>query len=268
MEQQSISLTKAGIHATIPAKPSILAAANPKFSTWDVELDILKNINFESFLLTRFDLIIGLITEDPVNDGFVYDHIINGATGEQKTPVDKSLLIKYINLCRTKKPILTKEAGRKISDFFKNIKNEIQINNDSYVPIETRQLEGMVRLSTAHAKLLLKDEVETSDVDVIIGLFKYSLDSLHIGYEGSLYQADLNDKKKTKEQAFLIILKEMRDENGLLNETRVINRMARDKRFGEIEKARKYFDFAVKRQMIHLSRDGASFVEPTPLSPH
>ncbi len=268
MEQQSISLTKAGIHATIPAKPSILAAANPKFSTWDIELDILKNINFESFLLTRFDLIIGLITEDPVNDGFVYDHIINGATGEQKTPVDKSLLIKYINLCRTKKPILTKEAGRKISDFFKNIKNEIQINNDSYVPIETRQLEGMVRLSTAHAKLLLKDEVETSDVDVIIGLFKYSLDSLHIGYEGSLYQADLNDKKKTKEQAFLIILKEMRDENGLLNETRVINRMARDKRFGEIEKARKYFDFAVKRQMIHLSRDGASFVEPTPLSPH
>jgi replicative DNA helicase Mcm len=268
MEQQSISLTKAGIHSSIPAKPSILSAANPKFSTWDVELDILKNINFESFLLTRFDLIIGLITEDPVNDGFVYDHIINNAIGIQKSPVDKTLLIKYLNLCRTKKPKLTKDAGRKISDFFKNIKNEIQINNDSYVPIETRQLEGMVRLSTAHAKILLKDEVDIEDVDEVIKLFKYSLDSLHIGYEGSPYQSDLNEKKLSREQAFLIILKEMRDDDGYLNETSVVQRMAKDKRFGDIDKARKYFDFAVHKQMIHLSRDGTSYVEPTPISPH
>jgi replicative DNA helicase Mcm len=218
--------------------------------------------------LTRFDLIIGLITEDPVNDGFVYDHIISGALGEHKTIFEKSLLIKYINLCRMNTPTLSKEAGRKISDFFKKIKNEIQINNNEYVPIETRQLEGMVRLATAHAKILQKEEVDVKDVDAVIELFKYSLDSLHIGYEGSVYQADLNEKKMSKEQAFLIILKEMRDENGYLNETSVVQRMARDKRFGDVDKARKYFDFAVKKQTIHLSKDGTSYVEPTPLSPH
>ena len=264
MEQQSISLTKAGINSTIPAKPSILAAANPKYSTWDNKLEILKNINFESFLLTRFDLVIGLIKDDKVADGFIYDHIISNAIQEKKSQIDKSLLIKYLNLCREVNPKLTKEAGSRIGDFFKQIKSEILENNTDYIPVETRQLEGLVRLATAHAKLHLKDEIDEEDVMAVTELFKYSLDSLRIGYEGSEYAKDVSEKNLTKEQLLNHFITEQKTVDGKLDGHRLIQSMANHKKFGDITKAKKYFEAAYENGRLLLCEDGM-YREPNTL---
>ena len=261
MEQQSISLTKAGISSTIPAKPSILAAANPKYSTWDDGLEILKNINFESFLLTRFDLVIGLITENLTTDGFVYDHILNGAIGEKEPPIKQSLLIKYLNLCRESKPKLTRDASNRIGDFFKQIKKEILENNEDYIPVETRQLEGLIRLATAHAKIHLKGEVDIDDVDAVTNLFKYSLDSLKIGYEGSIHAKEFGEKNKTQHQIFEHYITENRGIDGKINGGTVIQHMAKHKKFGNINKAKRYFDDVYNNGGLLLNEDG-TYHEP------
>jgi len=264
MEQQSISLTKAGINSTIPAKPSILAAANPKYSTWDNQLEILKNINFESFLLTRFDLVIGLIKEDRVADGYVYDHIISNAIQEKKAKLDKSLLVKYLNLCREVKPKLTKDAGNRIGNFFKQIKNEILENNENYIPVETRQLEGLIRLATAHAKLHLKEEVDEDDVNAVTELFKYALDSLRIGYNGSEYAKDVSEKNLSKEQLLAHFIMENKGIDGKIDGHRLIQALANHKKFGDITKAKKYFEAAYDNGRLLLCEDGM-YREPNTL---
>jgi replicative DNA helicase Mcm len=256
MEQQSISLTKAGINSTITAKPSILAAANPKYSTWDNDLDIIKNINFESFLLTRFDLIIGLINEDTVVDGQVYDHIINTSISDRNTPIDYALLTKYINLCRAKKPILTKDAGNKIGEFFKQIKKEIISNNIDYIPIETRQLEGLIRLTTAHAKLHLKDEIDIEDVDAVTTLFKYTLDSLRIGYNGSEYAKSFAEKTVSNAEALEHYIAELKGVDGRLDGNVLIQRLSNHINFGNISKAKKYFEKIYDQGLLLLCEDG------------
>ena len=264
MEQQSISLTKAGINSTIPAKPSILAAANPKYSTWDNKLEILKNINFESFLLTRFDLVIGLIKEDKIADGFVYDHIISNAIQEKKAKLDKSLLVKYLNLCREVKPKLTKDAGNRIGNFFKQIKSEILENNEDYIPVETRQLEGLIRLATAHAKLHLKEEVDEEDVNAVTDLFKYALDSLRIGYNSSEYAKDVSEKNLSKEQLLAHFIVENRGVDGKIDGHRLIQALANHKKFGDITKAKKYFEAAYDNGRLLLCEDGM-YREPNTL---
>ena len=264
MEQQSISLTKAGVNSTISAKPSILCAANPKYSTWDSQLSILKNVNFESFLLTRFDLTIGLITEDRIADGFVYDHIINGALAEHESEMSEELLTKYLNLCRTVKPVLTTEVGSKIGDFFKDIKKQIANNNDEYIPVETRQLEGIIRLVTAHAKIHLRKETTLEDVDAIIELFKYTLDSLKIGYSGSLHQKAIGEQNLSRDQLFYHFVKEMKAVNGEIDSTELINAMGEHKKFGSVTTAKKYFEKMYDSGKLLLNENG-SYREPQSL---
>lgn len=264
MEQQSISLTKSGINSSIPAVPSVVSAANPKFSTWDTKLEILKNINFESFLLTRFDLTIGLISDNPVEDEHVYQHIVNTAIQGKIQNVRKDVLIRYLNLCREKEPKLTKEAGNKISDFFREIKKDIVGRNEDYIPIETRQLEGLIRLATAHAKINLKDTVDIEDVDAVIELFKYSLDSLRISYEGGKYQLTLAERKMSQEQVLRHLINDLKDAQGNFDGTLLVQKLALDKRFGDINKAKKYFDRCYNADWVQLNPDG-TYREPNPI---
>ena len=257
MEQQSISLTKAGVNSTITAKPSILCAANPKYSTWDDKLSILKNVNFESFLLTRFDLTIGLITEDRVADGLVYDHIINGALDSHQGEMSEDLLIKYLNLCRDVHPVLTKEVGDKIGSFFKEIKKQIASNNDEYIPVETRQLEGLIRLVTAHAKIHLRQETTLEDVDSVIELFKYTLDSLKIGYSGSIHMKAIGEQNLSREQLFYHFVNEMKAVNGEIDGTELINAMGEHKKFGSVVTAKKYFEKCYNSGKLLLNENGS-----------
>ena len=255
LEQQSISLTKAGINSSIPAKPSVLGAANPKFSSWDWDVPLLKNINFESFFLTRFDLVIGIIKTDKLNEQLVVNHIIEDSLDKIKPQVEKELLKKYLSLCRTKKPKLSTEAGKKIGQFFLKITEDIKLNNTEWIPLETRQLQGMIRLATAHAKIMRKDIVDESDVDVVINLFKYSLDSFNIKYDGSVEQLDLFHDSKTREQIFFETIKSIFDKDGHFDYDVLIKKLAKNKKFGDAERATKYFDLN-KGSNILLNSDG------------
>ncbi|KAJ9470899.1 DNA replication licensing factor mcm4 [Diplonema papillatum] len=195
MEQQTVSIAKAGIICSLNARSSILAAANPKESKWNPSQNILQNLDISSTLLSRFDLIYLLLdTKDTVLDRHLALHISNmyksvkedtGPT-EQYTSssaratasaLDSSMvsgargsesfsgpaLAKYISYARHRcKPKLTKDAAAQLVTCYGEMRKARGSRN--VVTATTRQLEAMVRISEAMAKMRLATEVTANDV--------------------------------------------------------------------------------------------------------
>ena len=164
MEQQTVSIAKAGVSMTLDAKTSILAAANPKFGNYDDNLTLMDNINIPSPLLSRFDLI--WLIKDKVNvteDMQKANHILDGF---DNTDIDKTCrfssreLTAYINLVKKCKPQLTREVRDEIVSIYEKLR---QSSNEQF-NIGIRQLEALIRLSMAHAKLQFKTEVGVEDI--------------------------------------------------------------------------------------------------------
>jgi len=185
LEQQTISINKANIQATLTARTSVLAAANPKYGRFDPYEQIAKQINLKSSLINRFDLIF-IMRDLPCKDKdrklakFVLNLHMNGS--KIKSNIDTDLLRKYIAFARkTCKPRLTQKVLDKIEDYYVDIRNQ---NDESTkedlrpIPLNTRQLEALIRLSEASAKIRLSDEVESEDIDRAMRCFKECLNEV------------------------------------------------------------------------------------------
>ena len=189
MEQQSISISKAGINATLQSQTAIIAAANPKFGRYNAFKSPGENINLPAPILSRFDLV--FIVQDRPNvdsDSMIADFIINTHIGANEDnnndPVDSSqnvevlpvdMLRKYIRHARnTCSPKLTREAGEKIKAFYLDLRRQSEGEN-SAVAIVARYLEGLIRMSEAFAKMSLRDFVTVEDADKAIDLMDRSM---------------------------------------------------------------------------------------------
>ncbi len=189
MEQQNISISKAGINATLQSQTAIIAAANPKFGRYNPFKTPTDNINLPAPILSRFDLV--FIVQDkpnPDSDSMIADFIINthiGAHHEdddvqvnqnqtiELLPVD--LLRKYIRHARNSCfPKLTKEAGEKIKEFYLSLRN-LSGGENNAVAIVARYLEGLIRMSEAFAKMSLRDFVTVEDAEKAIDLMNRSM---------------------------------------------------------------------------------------------
>jgi len=179
MEQQSASIAKGGIVATLNARTSILAAANPIYGKYDPFKNIHENVNLPIPLLTRFDLI--FVVRDiptPQQDRDIAQHILSqhGTYGTDTTSlVDIDILTKYLAYAKRIDPVLTKEAESKIMEFYLKMRSVEGEDKEKMITITPRQLEGLIRLSTARAKLLLKNQVEGEDAERAIYLFNEML---------------------------------------------------------------------------------------------
>jgi len=199
MEQEMISVAKAGIVTRFKTETSILAAANPKFARFDPFTPYMEQINLPPTLVSRFDLFF-LIKDvlDRVKDEEIATHILMTHKAgeiliqEKKTgkkikakeleelekiitpPIEPDLLKKYIAYARQHiAPILTEEATKAISEFYLNLR-ELGKKEGSYAATH-RQLEGLVRLSEASARIRLNDKVEKEDAERAIRLVRASL---------------------------------------------------------------------------------------------
>jgi len=169
MEQQSASIAKGGIVATLNARTSILAAANPMFGKYDIFKNIYENVNLPIPLLTRFDLIF-IVRDIPSQekDRNIAQHIISqhGFSGTDTTSlIDIDILTKYLSYAKRGEPALTKEAENLIMEFYLKMRNISGEDKENMITITPRQLEGLIRLATARARLLLKNKVEGEDAD-------------------------------------------------------------------------------------------------------
>ncbi len=184
MEQQTISIAKAGIITTLNARASILASANPIESKYNPKRSIVENLNLPPTLLSRFDLIYLLLDMiDVESDQRLGRHIVSLYTEripEAKAEVlDMPTLIGYISYARSLQPVLTDEAVRLLSEGYVNMRKVNGAGGSAgagkTISATTRQLESLIRLSEAHAKMRLSATIEAEDVNEAIRLVREAL---------------------------------------------------------------------------------------------
>jgi replicative DNA helicase Mcm len=179
MEQQTCSVAKGGIVATLNARTSILSAANPMYGKYDPYKNITENVNLPIPLLTRFDLVY-VIRDLPEKDKDrkIASHILEIHKDVQKSSqgaINIDLFGKYLAFAKQiVEPELTREAINIIRDYYMTMRN---VDSDSMITVTPRQLEGLVRLATARARLLLKERVEQEDAERALFLVQRMLET-------------------------------------------------------------------------------------------
>jgi len=178
MEQQTISIAKAGIVARFKSNTAILAAANPKFSRFDNYKPLGEQFDIPPTLLSRFDLIFPIRDVlDREQDKKIAEHMLKmhkgGAEMKELEPmINVDLFRKYIAHARKNiHPILTDEAADKIKDYYVTLR----ASSAETVTATARQLEALVRLAEACAKIRLSDKVTISDAERVIDLTNFVL---------------------------------------------------------------------------------------------
>ncbi|CAF0807088.1 unnamed protein product [Brachionus calyciflorus] len=213
MEQQTISIAKAGIMTSLNARVSILAAANPAFGRYNPKKTIEQNVQLPAALLSRFDLL-WLIQDKPDRDAdlrlaqhitYVHQHNIQPPTNF--TPLDMKLMRRYIALCKTKNPLVPQSLTDHITSVYVEMRKEARVNSDATYT-SARTLLGILRLSTALARLRLSNIVERDDVNEAIRLMEMSKESLRPRND-----AIMNKPKSGIDQIFSLI-REMIPVNG------------------------------------------------------
>eukprot|EP00055_Hartaetosiga_balthica_P010535 m.45255 g.45255 ORF g.45255 m.45255 type:complete len:727 (+) comp7210_c0_seq2:40-2220(+) len=188
MEQQTISIAKAGITTMLNSRTSVLAAANSVFGRWDDTKEADENIEFQSTILSRFDLI--FIVKDEHNherDAMLARHVMRvhlyaqaQETSSSSVELEIPFLKKYIHYCKGAcGPRLSDAAVEKLKNHFVQIRNEAhkqykETGKRPAIPITVRQLEALIRISEALAKMRCASFASETDVDEAIRLFKVS----------------------------------------------------------------------------------------------
>ncbi|KAG6854700.1 Mcm2-7 hexameric complex component [Blastosporella zonata] len=187
MEQQTISISKAGISTTLNARTSILAAANPLYGRYNPKVSPVENINLPAALLSRFDLLF-LILDKPSRDDderlaqhVTYVHMHNHHPALEHDVIDPLIMRHYIAIARTKRPIVPPRVSSYVVDCYvrlRKVGKEEEEQNKSHTYTSARTLLGILRLAQAHARLRCADVVEREDVDEALRLMSCSKESL------------------------------------------------------------------------------------------
>ena len=184
MEQQTISIAKAGIQATLNARTSILAAANPVGGRYNRRTTLRANINMSAPIMSRFDLFFVVLDEcDEGVDRHLATHIVNIHMNRDEAvqpEFSTEQLQRYIRFARTFKPEFTPEARTLLVEKYKELRaDDAQggIGRNSY-RITVRQLESLIRLSEAIAKANCVDDVTPNFVREAFGLLRQSIISV------------------------------------------------------------------------------------------
>ncbi len=212
MEQQTVTISKANVQATLRAQTSVLAAANPKFGRFDPTQGIPQQINLPPALINRFDIIFTMRDVPNLsNDTKVADHILEEHQREAKEMlIDKNLFRKYIAYARQRvQPKLTDEAVTKMKDFYVGLRNRPMIEGQEMrtIPISARQLNSLIRMAEATAKLRMSEKVEAEDAEVAINLLKYYL--MQVGFDEETGEIDIDKisgkmKSSSRNKIFVI----------------------------------------------------------------
>lgn len=168
MEQQGITISKANVQARLRCETSVLAAANPSYGVFDKHQSVSKQIDLPPTLINRFDVIFTLRDiPDNKKDDLIATHILNEHRENGKDMIiPREIFRKYVAYAKQKiKPKLSKEASEEIKNFYLKLRNENSVvEGFKYdIPISPRQLQALIRMSEASAKIRLSEEVKKED---------------------------------------------------------------------------------------------------------
>ncbi|MEM3136480.1 MAG: LAGLIDADG family homing endonuclease [Candidatus Nitrosotenuis sp.] len=261
MEQQSASIAKGGIVATLNARTSILAGANPMYGKYDPFKNITENVALPVPLLTRFDLIF-VVRDIPSKekDKNIAQHIIGlhkrGST-DSRVIVDVDIFTKYLAYCKKFDPLLTPEAEEKILDYYLKMRN---VESEEMITVTPRQLGGLIRLATARARLLMKDQVDGEDAERAIFLIQSMLEDA--GVDVNTGKVDLGvlqgrpHSEVSKLQLFMDVLKSLEGDSKIpVEEKLFVKELAKTNKFTE-EEARNFIRRMLREASIYESKPG------------
>ncbi|KAF8640097.1 hypothetical protein AX17_001335 [Amanita inopinata Kibby_2008] len=180
MEQQTISIAKAGIHATLNARTSILAAANPIGGRYDRKKTLRANLQMSAPIMSRFDLFFVVVDEcDEKTDMNIAKHIVNVHRFQDEAiqpEFSTETLQRYIRYARTFNPKLTPEAADVLVEKYRTLRQDdaTGAGRNSY-RITVRQLESMIRLSEAIARANCTSEINPAFVREAYSLLRQSI---------------------------------------------------------------------------------------------
>ncbi|KAJ2932899.1 hypothetical protein H1R20_g4189, partial [Candolleomyces eurysporus] len=185
MEQQTISISKAGISTTLNARTSILAAANPLYGRYNIKASVGENINLPAALLSRFDLLF-LILDKPSRDAderlaehVTYVHMHNQHPELDLDVIPPNVVRHFIARARQKRPTVPPQVSSYIVDSYVRLRKlSKDESNKTTTYTSARTLLGVLRLAQALARLRLADIVVHADVDEALRLMECSKESL------------------------------------------------------------------------------------------
>lgn len=216
MEQQTVTIQKAGVHTTLNARCSVIAAANPIYGQYNRKVTIQRNVGLPDSLLSRFDLVFILLDDrDPRKDKDIAEHVLsihryrstklfdapadpldhvttlesgrkeeddndvedflkflNKETDSKDHRIPINLLRKYIARAKKIVPTFTEDARESMHEKYCDLRRS---SNQKTLPITARTLETIIRLSTAMAKLYLRDSITKQDVEDAFKLMEYAI---------------------------------------------------------------------------------------------
>ena len=261
MEQQTCSVAKGGIVATLNARTSILSAANPIYGKYDPYKNITENVNLPVPLLTRFDLIfIVRDSPDKEKDNLVASHILEihrDAEQAARPAIDIDLFSKYLSYAKHIEPTLTPEAIDIVRSYYMDMR---RIESEGMITVTPRQLEGLIRLASARARLLLKDMVDAEDAQRAIYLVDQMMRTA--GVDVNTGKTDLGvlygkpQSVVSKEKTFMELFRGLTGaENNDVEDKVLVDELVKTGKFSD-EEARKYIQKFNREGQIFERRPG------------
>jgi replicative DNA helicase Mcm len=182
-------------------------------------------------------------------------HVTQGT--DKRSVIDADLLTKYLSYAKRGTPNLTKEAEDKILDYYLKMRN---VESEDMITVTPRQLEGIIRLSTARARLLMKDQVEEEDAERAIFLIQSMLEDAGVDVNtGRVDLGVLQGKPRSevsKMQLFMDILKSLEGDNKVpVDERTFVTELEKSEKFTE-EDARNYIRRMLREASIYESKPG------------
>ena len=263
MEQQTVSVAKGGIVATLNARASVLAAANPALGRYDAYRNITENINLPVTILSRFDLIFVMRdAPDSELDTRMSEHILTlhrTRTTPEEVPLTPELFRKYVSYARRMEPALSEEAAKRLRDFYLRMRSTSS-TAESPIAITPRQLEALIRLSECRARSFLRSQVAVEDADAIIRLMTISLQDVGIDTTTGKMDIDVIMTGKPKSlrdrmQSILSTVAALERETGTVQESKLYEELSKTAGVSEAE-ARTLVNQLIRDGILYSPKPG------------
>jgi len=263
MEQHTVSVAKGGIVATLNARTAVLAAANPALGRYEPYRTVAENISLPVTILSRFDLIFVLKdVPDKELDTKMSEHILDihrRGAALVEAPVPADILRKFISYAKNIKPVLSEEALQRLKDFYLTMRAASEAEG-SPIAITPRQLEALVRLSEARARVACRKEILAEDAEAAIAIMRRSLEEVGIDVTSGRMDIDIIMTGKPKSvrdklQVVLSAIVEMARETGIAEKSALLEKLEREYEI-TIPEAERLIGVLLKEGTVYSPRNG------------
>jgi len=262
MEQHTVSVAKGGIVATLNARTAILAAANPALGRYDAYRNVAENITLPITILSRFDLIFVLKdVPEKEQDAKMSEHILElhrGGVAPVESQIEPDLLRKYISYAKNVKPVLSRDAMTRLRNFY--LEMRMSGTEGAPIAITARQLESLVRLAEARARVALRKEITAEDAEAAINITRRSLEEVGVDMTSHTIDIDtiMTGKPKSLRDKLKVILDailDMAKETGMVEKKTLLEFLQVKHNIGEGE-AERLLGQLLKDGTVYSPRDG------------